>query len=254
MAEARAIEDMTWTDVQRALEAGVRVVIVPCGAMEQHGPHLPIQTDSALATAIASRVAERVPGALRGPTVSIGISGHHLAFPGTISLTADTFTSVLRDYLQSLEHHGVAAAYVFSAHGGNFSALADLERAAGGRIGRLAVRCYSDLDQFFSAFYEIAALDDIAATICGAHAGEGETSEMLRIAPTLVRRERFAPGFTDDYDAAAQAVLWEHGINALTPTGVLGDPTLATAARGARYLDALATLLGDDLQDWLSRQ
>ncbi|MCC6312533.1 MAG: creatininase family protein, partial [Thermomicrobiales bacterium] len=222
------------------------------GAIEQHGPQLPLVTDTALATELARRLTERVAGTLRGPVVSIGISGHHLAFPGTITLTRATFTAVLEDYLASLDRHGFPAAYVFSAHGGNFAALGDLERATGGRVGQLAVRCNSNLDGFFDGFYRVAASDDIAPAICGVHAGEGETSEMLRVRPELVHPNRFAAGFTGDYDAAAQATLWEHGMAALTDTGVLGDPTLATADRGERYLEALTAMLADDLQQWLA--
>jgi creatinine amidohydrolase len=248
MSDGRVLEEMTWDEVRQSIAAGNRTVVVPTGSIEQHGPHLPVATDTCLAVALADRVVAQVAGTLRGPVVSLGISAHHLAFPGTISVRQETFLEVLGDYVASLERHGFRTAYVFSAHGGNFAALAELERWANGRAGGIRVLCYADLERFFQGFFAVSRAEGIPDAVCGVHAGEGETSEMLAVSPAAVRLRAAATGFVGSYDDAAQRKLWSEGIQALTENGVMGDPRAATAERGERYLDSLAVLLAEDLR------
>src|ERR671933_938574 len=84
------LEELTWPEVRDALAAGYRTVLVPCGAVEQHGPHVAMVSDTLQAGAIARRVAEHLGEALVAPTIPVGCSDHHLAFPGTVSLRRDT--------------------------------------------------------------------------------------------------------------------------------------------------------------------
>jgi creatinine amidohydrolase len=248
VVDRRALEEMSWRDVDEAIAAGYRTVVVPSGSMEQHGPHMTMQTDTLLATELAKRIVERVDDTLRGPTISIGISDHHLAFAGTVSLQSTTFAAILRDYAASLDRHGFETAYFFSGHGGNFAALGDLERETGGRVGNLRVLCYDKLVGFLETFNAVAIPDGITPEEAGAHAGEAETSCVLSVRPDLVRMDRAEAGYVGAFDDAAIATVLRDGMTALTANGILGDARPATAPRGVRYLDALADLLANDLK------
>src|SRR4029453_1045159 len=91
------LERMTWPEVRAALDAGCTTVVFACGAVEQHGPHLPLFTDAEIGSELSRRVATELGDALVAPTVRVGCSEHHMAFPGTISLEESTFAAVLRD-------------------------------------------------------------------------------------------------------------------------------------------------------------
>src|SRR5687768_5392698 len=100
------IERMTWPDIGAAIAGGKRTVIIPSGAVEQHGPHLPLLTDSASASALALKLARRLGDALVAPTIWMGRSDHHMGFPGTITLSPETFQGLYRDSCVSLAQHG----------------------------------------------------------------------------------------------------------------------------------------------------
>src|SRR5205807_8202470 len=125
-SEQIELERMTWPQVRAALDAGRTTVVVSCGAVEQHGPHLPLFMDAEHGTALAIGVARSLGDALAAPTVRIGCSEHHMSFPGTISLEAATLEAVLRDYCTSLARHGFRRLCVIPSHGGNFAPLADM--------------------------------------------------------------------------------------------------------------------------------
>ncbi len=221
------LADMTWPDVAAAVAAGATTVILPLGATEQHGPHLPLGTDTFRAAALADRLAARLPEALVAPPLPIGCSDEHAGFPGLLSLDAETLASVIVDCACRMVAWGARRLILLSAHGGNGRAL---ERAA----ARLT-RELPDLRVW------------LPNDLLGLHAGEGETSEMLCLRPDLVRREYAAPGFVGDMEQVILK-LRAAGLQPITANGVLGDPTRADAARGARYLDARAAELAAALQ------
>jgi creatinine amidohydrolase len=100
------ISEMSWVDIQKALDGGFCTVVFGVGADERHGPHLPTSTDSLIAEALAYKVAVKLGGALQAPSINVGYSEHHMAFPGTISLRPETLKSLIRDYCVSLAKHG----------------------------------------------------------------------------------------------------------------------------------------------------
>jgi creatinine amidohydrolase len=230
--------ELTWTTIAARRP---RLAIVPLGATEQHGPHLPYSTDTLVADALATRLAARLDDAIALPALPFGCSVEHMAFPGTVDLETKTLTALLTDVLRSLARHGVAEAFVFSAHGGNVATLRNALPGLAAAVPGIAVRAAVDLDALTACLHAQAAAFGVDAEAAGHHAGEVETSILLAIHPALVRVEAFAPGFvepTPDPQALFYPDLRRHA-----PDGTVGDPRGAAALRGERYLEAWVALL-----------
>lgn len=211
------LERLTWPQVQARLQAGWRRVLVPLGATEQHGPHLPLGTDTVLATELAVRVARGLGRTLVAPVVPVGSSAEHGDFPGTLSVSHEALAGVLLELCEWLHDHGFGRVVVFSAHGGNGRALQLLaERARPGTV------VLTELPQLPGHHDR--------------HAGRDETSMMLRVDPKSVDRRAAQPGYQGPLDGPAWAVLTSAGVRALTANGVLGDPRRATERRGEALL------------------
>lgn len=232
------LSDLTSPEIGEALGRGLDSIIIPVGSTEQHGAHLPLATDSLHTVAIVERVAERLP-ALVAPLMPVGRADHHMAFPGTITVRHETLHAVLADWCDSFFRHGFRRVLVYSGHGGNAAPLAriiaDLRRDNPGRciIGCTDWRVYDD------ALFPVAAELGVGMEVAGWHAGELEASMILALDESLVRMDRAAPGFLGQLDDVRDQLMTE-GLQAVSPSGVLGDPRPATRAHGERYLAALA--------------
>jgi creatinine amidohydrolase len=213
---------LTWTDVDAG---GPATLLVPVGATEQHGPHLPCTTDTDIATALATSAAARLPNALVAPALPYGSSGEHAAFAGTLSIGAEATELVLVELGRSARATATRVVLI-STHGGNAGPVA---RA----VGRLA-REGSCVDVFRPRW----------AVPADAHAGRTETSLMLALAPDRVRVERAEAGDRRSLDQLMPE-LRRRGVAAVSPNGVLGDPAGASAEEGHRLLAAAV----DDLVD-----
>lgn len=225
-----------------AIRAGATTVILPLGATEQHGPHLPLGTDTIRAEALAERLAERLPGSLVAPALPFGCSDEHSGFPGLLGLEAETLASVVVDLARRMVGWGIRRLVLLSAHGGNGAALERALTMLRHELPGLEVWTNEHLETIARTVLEISHRDGIYASAVGLHAGEGETSEMLHLRPDLVHLDDSAPGFTGNMEAIMDE-LRESGLRAVTENGVLGDPTHAEASRGDRYLNAFV----DDL-------
>jgi creatinine amidohydrolase len=233
---------MSWTEVRAELEAGRTTVVIAFGATEQHGPHMPLATDALIGDHLSRLVADRLD-AFVAPTVRVGCSEHHLEFPGTLSVSEETFHAIVADLVRSLARGGFKRVVLLPTHGGNFAPLANaLEKL--GPVEGIEIRALTDL----GALFRIAqlGLDEHGVPLSegGLHAGEWETSMIMAVHPELVHLERGAPGFTGDMESAAGAIFSE-GVHAVADNGVIGDPAQASAAHGQRYWDeVLAITLG----------
>jgi creatinine amidohydrolase len=241
------LDEMSWPEVRAAIEAGRTTVIAAAGSMEQHGPHLPLQTDTLLGTFLVEGIVERVPGAFQGPTIPFGVSTHHMAFAGTITLDEDAFKTVVRQYAESLAQHGFENIVIIPSHGGNFGPLKALEEEMGGRAGNARFLTFSDLMQFMVYFSRVAESDGIDLSVAGAHAGEAETSLVLAANERLAQMEHAIEGYVGDFGAEAASKIFNEGMPALTDNGILGDARPADRDRGFRYRDTMA----DALAEWI---
>lgn len=249
----RRLTEMAWPDVRAAVDEGVRTAVFAVGSTEQHGPHLPLSSDTVLGDALVGRLAARIPNVVVGPTVPLGVATHHMSFAGTITLETSTFLAVVHDYLRSLAVHGFETILVVPSHGGNFGPLAELLSSTGGMVDGARFVPYTDLVAFVRVLEEVGGADGIPPTATGAHAGEAESSMLLAARPDLVTMSAAAAaGYLGVFDSDAAQRVFAGGTAALADNGVLGDPAGADAERGERYLDALTDLLVDHFRSVLA--
>jgi creatinine amidohydrolase len=228
------LDRMTWPEIRAEQERGRDTVVVAFGATEQHGPHMPLATDALLGDHLARLVAESLD-AFVAPTVRIGCSEHHLAFPGTLSLSDATFHGIVADIVRSLARGGFGSAVLLPTHGGNFGPLARALELLG-PLPDIEVRALTDLGALFTIAQLGADEHGVPLGEGGVHAGEWETSMLMAIHPELVHRDRGEAGYTGDPQAAVGAIFGA-GVDTVAQNGVIGDPRRASAEHGLRYWD-----------------
>ena len=202
-----------------ALAEPRRLVAVPLGSCEQHGPHLPLGTDTVIATTLAGRLAARRSDVVVAPALGISASGEHAGFPGTLSIGTDTTAAVIVELARSA--WWAAGIVIVNGHGGNAAAVAravETIRAEGRNV--------------LSWWPRIPDSD--------AHAGRTETSLLLAIDPALVDLRQARAGALQPLEDIAPE-LRRQGVRAVSPSGVLGDPTGATLGEGRDLLDKLTS-------------
>lgn len=220
------------------LESGSeRLAVVPVGAIEQHGPHLPLETDTLLATSVAEAVVARTSGTLQAPTLELGCSSHHSAFPGTIDLRTETFVGIVVDVCRSLARAGLTVV-LLNAHGGNRAQL----DVALTELSQEGVRAYAFT--YWQPLEDVVVdeLGDEARGACG-HACALETSLMQHLHPERVRTSAIPAGGTpptwpDPHMFSRDAVRVVRPFDEIRPDGVIGRPSLATPELGRRLFDA----------------
>ena len=222
----QALGSRTWTEL--GADATPVVVALPLGSCEQHGPHLPLDTDARIAVALATRLAEHAPhgDVVVAPPFTVGASWEHRGFPGLLSITNDLLASVLVELVRSAEW---ASGFVLvNGHGGNLAGVA-----------QAVERLTAEGRHVLSWWPRVPGGD--------AHAGRTETSIMLALDTAAVRRDRFEPGFGGSVDDAVA-----RGIAAVSPNGILGDPTGASSDEGRALLGSLADDLVGAVARWRS--
>lgn len=224
---ASHLADRPWPEVGRP------VVLVPVGSTEQHGPHLPLDTDTQVAGEVCARLAARLAeagvDAVVAPAVAYGASGEHQGYPGTVSIGTPVLASLLVEYGRSACEWADRIIFV-NGHGGNLEALST------------AVPVLIDEGRAVSWLpcgAEPVQPERPALPPPDAHAGRTETAIMLTLAPSQVRADRIEPGATAPV-AELMPELRAGGVRRVAPNGVLGDPTGATAVEGDRMLAAIA--------------
>ncbi len=234
------LERMTWPEVRAEVEKGRNTVVVPFGALEQHGPHLPLGTDAIFGDELGRAVAERLDAFL-APTVRVGCSRHHMAFAGTMTVAEETFHLIVSDIVTALAAHGFRRLVLLPTHGGNFRPLGDAVAKLGPMEGVKTVT-FPDVSALLGAVMPVAAELGITSAEGGVHAGEWETSMMLALRPDLVQMGRAEPGYVGDLMPGVQK-FFNEGVHSVADNGVFGDPRRASAAAGDKYIRALVDLI-----------
>lgn len=193
------------------------ILLLPLGSCEQHGPHLPLDTDTQIAQHLCAQAALQDDRLLIAPSLSITASGEHAGFPGTLSIGTDALTQVLIEIVRSADWcNGVV---FVNGHGGNADAVA------------AAARTLNSEHRNVAAWWPRIEHGD-------AHAGASETSIMLAINPELVNMAKAEAGSTTPISEIS-AQLRSGGVRAVSTNGVLGDPTTATSEHGHNLLSQL---------------
>ncbi len=224
--------ELTWPEVERRFQE-VDVALLPVGAIEQHGPHLPLDCDAFDADYLAKAVAERckTPRPLVLPLISYGVSYHHEDFAGTLSVNPETLSQMVYDIGMSAVKHGITKLVIVNGHGGNSPAL----HFAAQMINRDA-HIFTCVDTGESSDPDIY---DMADTPNDVHAGEIETSTSLATRPHMVRSnkiKKFVPRFSSRYldFTSKRSVGWYAHTSKISPSGVMGDPNLGSREKGER--------------------
>jgi creatinine amidohydrolase len=210
----------TWTDLEAAVHRPL--LVLPLGSLEQHGPHLPLDTDTRIAVAVAEGLADARPDVALAPAVGFGASGEHAAFPGTLVVGHPVLSELLVELVRSARG-AFGGVVVVNAHGGNAEALSQ-------------VRARTEFEGDEVLVWQAAPDGG------DAHAGRTETSLMLAIDASAVRLDRAQPGCTEPL-ARVLPRLRAEGVRPVSSNGVLGDPTGATADEGRAILAGLVAAL-----------
>jgi len=271
MKKGYLFEELTWHEVNDAVR-GAKVAVVPVGMIEDHGAHLPVDTDAKIAEAVCHAAAERIPEEVVVlPTVKYAYSPHHMDFPGTVSvppLGMSRNWGVLVEYLSSitcsLAHQGFTKILIVNGHGSN-RPLIDL-------AGRVTILEYPNAQCGSISWWEIEsvqeAFEKVLESSVSSHAGEVETSLYLAIDPDLVYMDRAERDLTFN----ASKHFWSNLISRKpgpnyrnpvhmndfwsmdTENGVKGDPTVASKEKGVKILEAAAEELAEIIKEFRARE
>jgi creatinine amidohydrolase len=236
--------ELTWPQVKDAAAAG-KVAVVPVATIEDHGLHLPIDTDLRLCSEVCERAVSEIPDrAVLVPPINHGYSPHHMDFPGAITIGADTFIKYGVDVCRSLTHHGFRRILIVNGHGSNTPFVDIIARLTVVETGALVAAVnYWNAPGVHEAAEALRESDLIGGMN---HACEFETSIYLALRPDLVdmskavrelSHEPTKNYWTDLVGGDGPLVMMEHW-SAISKTGVMGDPTKASAEKGVLLLDA----------------
>ncbi|MCG6911952.1 MAG: creatininase family protein [Deltaproteobacteria bacterium] len=229
--------ELSWPEARDRLEK-VDTALLPVGSIEQHGPHLPLDTDAYDANYLALRVAEACsdPKPLVLPYIPYGVAYHHHGFKGTVSISNDVLAKLVYDIGMSASHNGINKLVIINAHGGNSPAL----NYAAQMINRDA-HVFVCVDTGETSDVDIYALIDTPNDV---HAGEMETSTSLAVRPHLVNMSRARteiPEFSSRYldFTSIRGVSWYAYTQKISNSGVMGDPTKASAEKGKKIWEIM---------------
>jgi creatinine amidohydrolase/Fe(II)-dependent formamide hydrolase-like protein len=229
--------ELTWPEAAKVFKQ-VDIALFPVGSLEQHGPHLPLDTDSFDALYLSEQVVQRCsdPKPLVLPLLPYGVSYHHDDFPGTLSISNDTLSRLVYEIGMSAARNGVQKLLIINGHGGNSPAL----KYAAQMINRDA-HIFTCVDSGETSDIDLAALSETPNDV---HAGEIETSTALACRPELVQLEKaknFIPRFSSHYldFSSKRSVDWYARTAKISPSGVLGDPSKASREKGEKMLEIM---------------
>jgi creatinine amidohydrolase/Fe(II)-dependent formamide hydrolase-like protein len=241
------LAELTWPEAEAHFKR-VDVALLPIGAVEQHGPHLPLDTDAFDADCLARRVAAAcsTPRPLVFPPIAYGVSYHHQDFSGTLSVSPETQARLVYEVGMSAARCGIKKLVMVNGHGGNAPAL------------HLAAQMINRDAHIFTCVDTGETSDEDIQELLGAsndvHAGEIETSTTLALRPDLVKMKlapRMVPRFSSHYldFTSKRSVGWYAHTKKISKSGVMGDATKATAEKGRRIWEVMTRRLVELIED-----
>jgi len=237
------IDDMTRVEFKEMLETA-KVAVIPTGSTEQHGPHLPLKVDIANTVHIVRKAAENLyPQVVVTPPVAVGVSPHHMNYPGTLSLRYETFINIILDLCASLKRHGINKVAIVNGHGGNEAPCSLAGRRARDKLSLKVV-----VIPYWSLIPKEVTDSLLETGIMPGHACEFETSLGLAIYPELISKE---------IPRAVKAPWRLKGLigdtDEETGDGYAGDPSVATREKGERLIEAAVQGVVSLLQDFITK-
>jgi creatinine amidohydrolase len=248
--EKITLAEMSWDQIKNLLMK-TDIVLVPIGSLEQHGLHLPLETDTILALEVARRAAEKAKVAL-APAIPFGFSIEHINFPGTTSLDPETLMRVIKDVSGSLVHHGFKKIVLINGHGGNVGVLTTAVQSLKGEFEAV----FALVNIWELAISEFQKLRESEPGDMG-HADEFETSLLLKVDASKVRldkmkveqQSKFSRVFSLDPFILTDKVQVTWRAEEFSRTGVIGDPSKATREKGERLLNSIVENLVKFIND-----
>jgi creatinine amidohydrolase len=248
--DSRTFAYLNWKQVD-ALDRQATLLVLPTAAIEQHGPHLPLATDTLINNLLLGHALRKLPAefpVFALPPVCYGKSNEHIGFPGTLSVSSSTFMAVLRDIGSSLSQAGFRKLVLYNSHGGNTSLVDVMARDLRAEFG------LTTFSLFGSGGISFEGLDPQEKAY-GFHAGEVETSYLLASVPELVDPSAYTVNYIADISKPA-LLRPENGAanfawltSDIAASGVMGDPRPASAEKGTRWIEQAATRLADVLKE-----
>jgi creatinine amidohydrolase len=240
------LKTLTWrqaTDVARESAVG----LIGIGAMEQHGPHLPLITDTLIAEELVRRLGETLrPPIVSVPVLCVGLSDHHLGFAGTVSTTPECLDGQLTAYVRAFTRMSISKVAIVSAHGGNFQFIHEFVSTGAERFPDCHLAGYTDLDRYLGVMLHAAQERGVNLPETDCHAGGLETSQALFLFPKLVGEYASLEGYAVPQDGWRARV--SQGIHDVSANGVLGIPKYARPDIGEAIMNALTY----ELSTWMA--
>lgn len=245
---------MSWVEIKEAIASGKTAVLVISGSIEQHGPHLPTGTDMFLAYEIGKRAAQRLGYALVAPVVRPALSEHHMGFPGSFTLSWETYKDVLDDYGDSLARYGFKDLVLMSSHGGNNAVLKAITPDLAKKLyGRVHVHLVLHQERGMARAVAFLKKKGISVEKAGVHSGYAETCEMLVAKPHLVKMEFAEKGQVDEALYRPENLprfqidSFIHGVKHFSENGILGDPRGASEGMGKEMIELSVKVMCEEI-------
>ena len=237
------LQESTWLQAEKAL-AATDLAIVPLGALEVYGPHLPMGSDGLVALEMSRRLAERT-GALMTPLVPVGCSQSLMSFPATLSVESDALKAYLRGICQSLASHGIKRILFVNGHAGNVTLVGELSR----ELGAQGIKC-AQVDWWVAVAKAAPNVTDTPSP--HSHAGEACTSVLLAVRPDLVDQGRITKedarrGLMGKYP---EVIQYGRSFREISTSGMTGDATTATKEKGEAMVALVLARVEAFLQEW----
>lgn len=251
------LRELTWQEIE-PLAGPQTVVILPTAAVEQHGRHLPLEVDARIVEEVSRRAAERVEPrvpVLVAPVIWSGVSGYHMGFAGTMTLSMNTFIRVVEELGESLVHHGFRRILILNGHGGNHDPIKIAARNIADRTGvAVAAASYWNM-----AADDLVDIQDVEVDAVPGHACGFETAMMLALRPEMVRQDAMRAGTHDVSSNGAYftkrlrrepLVHLPQQAGVVSPHGWAADPTKGTREKGEKYLEIVVQRLAHFLEEY----